>query len=126
MRAIPVDTTRVQFIGTGKCAERAEYAELSDGSRRRTGQQAKDPESGLPMWVVDCLVDDDDARRAEVVGVAVASAIEPECPKGRPVVFRGLTATVYVDRASGQAKVSLRAAGIESAAGSRPIAAAGS
>jgi hypothetical protein len=35
MRRIPVDCTRVRFLGTGKVAERAKYAELSDGTRRR-------------------------------------------------------------------------------------------
>ena len=73
MRTIPVDTTRITLIGTGKAAARAEYVELSDGSRKRSGNQAKDETSGMPMWVVDVLVDDDDADRAEVISVKVAS-----------------------------------------------------
>jgi hypothetical protein len=35
MRRIPVDTTRVRFVGTGKSAARAQYAVLADGSRKR-------------------------------------------------------------------------------------------
>ena len=35
MRRIPVDATRIRFIGTGKSAARAKYAELADGSRKR-------------------------------------------------------------------------------------------
>lgn len=113
MRSIPVDMSRVTLIGTGKTASKAEYGELSDGSRRATGNQAKHAESGLPLWTVDVLVDDDEARRAEVVGVTVASADEPVCEKWKPVRFRGLVATIYNDQASGRATVSLKADAIE-------------
>ncbi|WP_433506757.1 hypothetical protein ACQP04_09870 [Pseudonocardia halophobica] len=112
MRSIPVDLSRCTLIGTGKVSARAEYVELSDGSRRASGQQATDPDTGLPLWTVDVLVDDDDARRAEVVGVTVPAAEEPACPKWRPVAFRDVTATPYVDRQSGRVAVSLRAAGM--------------
>lgn len=127
MRSIPVDVSRVSFIGTGKTASRAEYVELSDGSRRASGNQAKQEETGLPLWVVDVLVDDDTARRAEVVGVVVASYDEPVTQKWQPVRFRGLVATIYADRASGQAKVSLKAEGIETDAKFKPqpVASAG-
>jgi hypothetical protein len=114
MRSIPVDTTRCVFVGTGKASPKSEWVELSDGSRRASGEQARDEVTGLPLWVVDVLVDDDDARRAEVVGVTVPSADEPVTPKWRPVPFHDVTATIYVDRASGRAQVSLRAGGVES------------
>lgn len=116
MRNIPVDLTRCNLIGTGKVSAKAEYVELSDGSRKASGQQAKDVESGLPLWVIDVLVDDDDARRAEVVGVTVASADEPVTVKYRPVPFRGVVARTYVDRGSGRVAVSLVADGIDQAA----------
>jgi len=111
-----VDTTRIQFIGTGKCAERAEYAELSDGQRRRTGQQAKDKDSGMPLWVVDVLVDDDEADRAEIAGVKVAAWEEPKTTKWQPVRFVGLVATPYVDQGTNRVKLSFAAQGIETAA----------
>jgi hypothetical protein len=115
MRSIPVDLSRCNLIGTGKVSSKAEHVELSDGQRRASGNQQKDPDSGLPLWVIDVLVDDDDARRAEVVGVTVPSSIEPDCPKWRPVQFRNVTATIYMDRQSGRATVSLKAEGMESA-----------
>lgn len=113
MRTIPIDTNRVSFIGTGKAAARAEYVELSDGNRRRSGNQAKDEATGLPLWVVDVLVDDDDADRAEVVGVKVASYDEPRTEKWKPVRFTGLSVLPYVDRGSGRVGLSFRADGIE-------------
>lgn len=123
MRAIPVDTTKVNFIGTGKAAARSEYAELSDGTRRRTGQQAKDTDSGMPLWTVDVLIDDDDADRAEVASVKVASWDEPTTDKWKPVRFRGLVAVPYVDSGTNRVKLSFRAEGIENAA-TKPLASA--
>ncbi|NMH98910.1 hypothetical protein [Pseudonocardia acidicola] len=124
MRTIPVDLSRLDLIATGKVSSKAEYVELSDGSRKASGNQAKDEATGQPLWVIDVLVDDDDARRAEVVGVTVPSADEPNPPKYRPVRFTGVTARIYVDRASGQARVSLVAESVETAASSKPQAAA--
>ncbi|WP_214370667.1 hypothetical protein [Pseudonocardia sp. H11422] len=114
MRAIPVDTSRVQFIGTGKAAARAEYVELSDGSRRRSGEQAKD-DHGVPVWVVDVLVDDDESDRAEVVGVKVASYDEPRTEKWKPVRFVNLVAVPYVAQGTNRVALSMRADGIEGA-----------
>ena len=119
MRSIPVDLTRITFIGTGKVIEKAEYVELSDGSRRASGQQAKD-EAGTPLWTVDVIIDDDDARRAEAIGVTVATYEPPDTPKWAPVRFREVTATIYTDQRSGRPMVSLRAEGIERPAAVRP------
>lgn len=130
MRAIPVDTTRTQFIGTGKAAARAEYVEATDGvpggerRRIRSGNQAKDEDTGLPLWVVDVLVDDDDAERAEVIGVKVASRDEPHTAKWQPVRFRGLVCSPYVDKGSGRVALSFRADGIEGAPAAHKPAAA--
>lgn len=115
MRAIPVDTNRINFIGTGKTAERAEYVELSDGQRRRSGNQAKDDTTGMPLWVVDVLVDDPDSDRAEVAAVKIASHDEPRTPKWQPVKFRNLVAVPYVDSGTNRVKLSFRADGIEGA-----------
>lgn len=112
MRAIPVDTNKVQLIGTGKAAARAEYVELSDGSRRRSGEQAKD-DNGVPMWTIDVLVDDEDADRAEIASVKVASHDEPRTEKWKPVRFVGLVAVPYVAQGTNRVALSFRADGIE-------------
>ena len=113
MRQIPVDTSKVQFIGTGKAAARAEYAELADGTRRRVPDaQAKD-DHGVPVWVIDVLVDDPDADRAEIAGVKVSSFDEPRTEKWQPVKFKNLVAVPYADRGTGRVALSWRADGIE-------------
>ncbi len=55
MRRIPIDQTRIAFVGTGKVAERAKYAELSDGSRKRVPDAQDTDENGVPIWIVDAL-----------------------------------------------------------------------
>ncbi|WP_344027763.1 hypothetical protein [Pseudonocardia kongjuensis] len=112
MRTIPIDTNRVAFIGTGKGAARAEYVELSDGSRKRSGNQDKN-EHGVPLWVIDVLVDDDEADRAEVVAVKIASHDEPRTEKWKPVRFVNLVAVPYVAQGTGRVALSMRADGIE-------------
>lgn len=116
MRRIPVDTTKVAFIGTGKAAARAKYAELSDGSRRRVPDAQDTNDDGVPMWVVDVLVDDDDADRAEVIGVKVASYEEPVTAKWQPVRFVNLVALGYVAQGTGRVAYSFTADAIETAA----------
>lgn len=123
MRSIPVDTNRVALIGTGKSAARAEYVELSDGQRRRSGNQAKD-DNGVPVWVIDVLVDDPEADRAEVVGVRVSSHDEPTTEKWKPVRFKNLVAVPYADRSTGRVALSMRADGIEGQAQAHKPAAA--
>ncbi|QJY46946.1 hypothetical protein [Pseudonocardia broussonetiae] len=121
MRAIPVDTTRVRFIATGKHAARAVYAELSDGSRKRVPDSHDKDEQGRPMWVVDVMVDDPDAERAEIAAVKVASYEVPETRLGDEVRFLNLVAVPYVAQGTGRVALSFRADGIEN---TKPKAAA--
>jgi hypothetical protein len=100
MRRIPVDTSRVRFVGTGKSAARAKYAELSDGSRRRVPDAQDANEHGVPMWTIDCIVDDPDADRAEIASVKIASYEVPVTRLGEEVQFVGLTALPYVAQGS--------------------------
>lgn len=115
MRRIPVDTSKVTFVGTGKCAARAKYAELSDGSRKRIPDAQDTNDEGVPMWIVDVLVDDDDADRAEVISVKVASYEEPVTAKWQPVKFRNLVALGYVAQGTNRVAYSFSADGIEGA-----------
>lgn len=110
MRRIPVDGSRVRFLGTGKAAARAVYAEMApdaDGKvqRRRVPDSHDKNDEGTPMWTVDVLVDDPDADRAEIASVKVAMFEVPETRMGQPVEFIGLTALPYV--LSGQNRISL-------------------
>ena len=91
---LTIDGGRVQMISTGKVAPAHEW---SDG--KRSESQKRDPNTGMPVWVVDCLIDDDEASRATTAGVEVQALDEPRPVKFRPVEFVGLTANIYVTRA---------------------------
>src|SRR5215210_649563 len=73
----------------------------SDKSSRETRVQARDKESGLPLWQVEVL-DFDPQAREKMFRVKIASAVQPVPPEAiagapvRPVVLEGLTVTPYI------------------------------
>jgi hypothetical protein len=88
--------------------------------------QSKDKASGLPLWVVE-VVDADPQARSRTVKVKVPAQVQPVLPSGPagspfvPVEFTGLTVTPYVNQA-GRLGYSLKASGVRSPSrhGGRP------
>ena len=78
--------------------------------------QSKDKSSGLPMWVVE-VIDADPQARDKTARIKVASADQPSLPSPSgavpfvPVEFTGMTVTPYVSQA-GRLALSLRASGV--------------
>jgi hypothetical protein len=78
--------------------------------------QAKDRESGIPVWAVD-VIDGDPAARVKTARVKIAATSQPVLPAPGPgmpfvpVEFTGLTVIPYVNQA-GRLAYSLKAAGI--------------
>jgi hypothetical protein len=78
--------------------------------------QSKDKHSGLPLWQIDVIDTDPDARD-KTVRVKVAAADQPVLPAASaglpfvPVEFAGLTVTPYVNQA-GRLGYSLKATGV--------------
>ena len=87
-----------------------------DASKGDRFVQSKDKTSGLPVWVVE-VIDADPQARQKTARVKVASATEPGLPApgaGVPFVaveFSGLTVTPYVNQA-GRLAYSLKATGV--------------
>jgi len=81
--------------------------------------QAKDRQTGQPVWVVE-VIDGDPAARDKTVKVKVAAPDQPVLPPAHPgmpfvpVEFTGLTVTPYVNQA-GRLAYSLKAAGVRGA-----------
>ena len=77
--------------------------------------QAKDKQSGLPVWVIE-VIDADPAARDKTAKVKIAAQAQPTLPAPTtavpfvPVEFAGLTVTPYVNQA-GRLAYSLRASG---------------
>jgi hypothetical protein len=81
--------------------------------------QAKDRQTGQPVWVVE-VIDGDPAARDKTVKVKVAAPEQPVLPPAHPgmpfipVEFAGLTVTPYVNQA-GRLAYSLKATGVRAA-----------
>lgn len=89
-----------------------------DASTREHRVQAKDKESGLPVWSVDVMDFDPDARE-RTFKVKIAAPVQPVPPEPiagtpvRPVVLEGLTITPYIkDGKFPRVAYSLRATGL--------------
>jgi hypothetical protein len=81
--------------------------------------QSKDKATGLPLWVVD-VIDGDPQARDKTARVKVAAPDQPVLPPAHPgmpfvpVEFAGLTVTPYVNQA-GRLAYSLKATGVRAA-----------
>ena len=86
----------IHYLATGKVAAVPNFEiDVAPGQPR---PQATD-EHGTPLWVIDVLVEDDSADRAQVAGVRVAASQQPVVEKFKPVQFLGLDVSVYVNKA---------------------------
>jgi hypothetical protein len=89
-----------------------------DASKDGRFVQAKDRESGLPLWAVD-VIDADPAARTRTARVKIAASDQPVLPPASPgmpfcpVEFTGLAVIPYVNPA-GRLAYSLKATGISS------------
>jgi len=98
-----------------------------DASKDGRFVQAKDKASGLPLWVVEAI-DADSQARNRTVKVKVAAQVQPVLPSGSagspfiPVEFTGMTVTPYVTQA-GRLGYSLKATGVRAPArpSARPV-----
>src|SRR4051812_5811701 len=113
MRRIPVDQTRIRLVATGKGAALAQYAKLADGSSKRVPDAQETNDAGVPMWVVDVIVDAPDADRAEIAAVKLAAYEVPLTRLGMEVKFIGLVALPYVQSGSNPGSLSFTAESIE-------------
>jgi hypothetical protein len=89
-----------------------------DASTRENRVQARDKDSGLPLWSVD-VIDFDPAARERTFKVKIAAAVQPVPPEAvagtpvRPVLLEGLTVTPYIkDGKFPKIAYSLRATGL--------------
>jgi hypothetical protein len=98
--AIKVDCGEVFSHGLGVVSEVKPLADFN-ASTKDNPVQARDKETGLPMWQVEVL-DFDEQAREKTYRVKIAAAVQPVPPDTvaglqiRPVVLEGLTVTPYI------------------------------
>ncbi len=95
-----------------------------DASTGEKFVQSSDKASGLPLWAIE-VIDPDPQARTKAVKVKVAAQIQPVIPAPppgspfTPVEFTGMTVTPYVSQA-GRLAYSLKASGIRPPGRGRP------
>jgi hypothetical protein len=119
---IPLEFAQV-FPAGAFAAGGAEPVRDFEASKGDRFVQAKDKATGEPVWAIDVIDPDPDAR-AKTARVKVAARSQPVLPPAAagspfvPVEFTGMTVTPYVNQA-GRLAYSLKAAGV-SAPGKPP------
>lgn len=94
-----LDTTATQILAAGNAAVPVADWDVQTAPGQPKPQAVN--EQGVPIWVVDGLLDDG-SDRANVVGIRIASPVQPEVKRFQPLGFSSLTLTAYVNRKSGQ------------------------
>ena len=98
--AIKVDCGEVFPHGLGMVGEVTPLADFN-ASTKENRVQARDKETGLPMWQVE-VIDFDPQAREKTYRVKIAAEVQPVPPEAlaglpiRPVVLEGLTVTPYI------------------------------
>jgi len=104
---IPVEFGAVFPDGAYAAGKIEMVRDFDRSSGDRTVQQT-DKHTGLPLWVVE-VIDADEQARQRTVKVKIAAQVQPVLPPPAPgspftpVEFEGLTATPYVDASRCQA-----------------------
>jgi hypothetical protein len=124
---IPVEFGMV-FPGSAYAAGPVEKVRDFERSRKDEVIQQLDKDSGLPLWVVEVIDAQEDARQ-RTVKVKIAAQVQPVLPSPvpgspfTPVEFDGMTVFPYVDASrcpgQGQGKCAARIAYSLKAAGIR-------
>ena len=133
--AISVEFAKV-FPGGAYAAGPVEKVRDFERSRKDEVIQQTDKDSGLPLWVVEVIDAQEDARQ-RTVKVKIAAQVQPVLPPPvpgspfTPVEFDGMTVFPYVDaspcqgtgRCNARVAYSLKAAGIRAPSRgiSRPV-----
>jgi hypothetical protein len=112
---IPVDFAHVFPRGAFAAGQ---FEAVRDFEASKTGRfvQSKDKTTGLPLWQID-VIDGDPEARDKTARIKVAASDQPTLPAPPaglpfvPVEFAGLTVTPYVSQA-GRLAYSLKATGV--------------
>ena len=92
-----------------------------DRSTKELPVQATDPDTGLPVWSVDIVDADPEAKKANrMASVKIAARVQPVLPEAangvpfRPVEFDKMTATAYIEESGDFNRIawSMRAGGV--------------
>lgn len=98
-----VDSIRQPMTATGIVEPVTEWDEGPDGKRRPSDRQARNENTGMPLWAVEVLyIQSSFGRRSTVAAkVTVDRSDEPKPAPNTPIGFVGLRAEVRFNKAGG-------------------------
>jgi hypothetical protein len=101
LQLMPVDTTRLEFRYHGA----SEYYEYNRDTNQRSTEQARDENTGFPIYTVRCQVLYRDQRQSGMIAIRVLLAQPPadDVEFEAPVAFGGVDARTWnMDGRDGQ------------------------
>jgi hypothetical protein len=106
MPCYAVDSIRQPFTGTGIWEPVKEWIETPEGKRRPGDKQARDENTGMPLWAVEVLyIQTSFGRKSTVAAkVTVPHEEEPKVAPLSPIGFTGLRVEVRTNQAGGFAE----------------------
>ncbi|SRR5580765_898453 len=103
MTSYAVDSKRQAMRSTGIVNEVKDWVDAPDGKRRPAETQARDEDTGMPLWEVEVLYKQIAfGRESNTTGVVrVGSPVRPVMAEFAPVSFVGLSVECRVTKAGG-------------------------
>lgn len=101
MPTYAINSTKQPMTATGLTEAILEWEETADGRRRPSDRQARNEDTGMPLWAVEVLyVQTAFGRKHSVTSrVVVESIEEPKPAPLTPVTFEGLQVEVRTNKA---------------------------
>jgi hypothetical protein len=103
MGSYAVDSMRQPMTATGIVEIVREWEETPEGKRRPSDKQARNENTGMPLWEVEVLyIQTSFGRRSTVTArVTIEAQEEPKPSPMTPIAFSGLRVEVRVNKAGG-------------------------
>ena len=103
MGSYAVDSMRQPMTATGIVEIVREWEETPEGKRRPSDKQARNENTGMPLWEVEVLyIQTSFGRRSTVTArVTIEAEDEPKPSPMTPIAFTGLRVEVRVNKAGG-------------------------
>ncbi len=103
MASYAVDSRRQEMTATGIVEAVHDWEEVGEGRRRPSEHQARDENTGMPLWAVEVLYTQTSYGRESslTAKVTVGSVEKPTPARLAPVEFAGLRVEIRLNKAGG-------------------------
>jgi hypothetical protein len=103
MASYAVDSRRQEMTATGIVEAVHDWEEIAEGRRRPSEHQARDENTGMPLWAVEVLYTQTSYGRESslTAKVTVGAPEKPVPARLAPVEFAGLRVEIRLNKAGG-------------------------